>query len=99
MILAVILFSLLLVIIGIGASCYVLWRNNRTCAFQQELLNMASESARKAIYEYRFCEWEKPYSVLDKHTYESMLYSFKPLKLEAWFTEEEIKILKGDSHV
>ncbi len=56
---------------------------------------MASESACKAIDECKFGEWEKPYDVLDKHSYESMLYSTKPLKLEAWFTEQEIKILKG----
>lgn len=31
-----------------------------------------------------------------KQSYEDMLYSFKPLKLESWFTEEEIKILKGN---
>lgn len=27
----------------------------------------------------------------NKYTYEQFLYSFKPLKLEKWFTEEEIK--------
>ena len=94
MILTVVLFSLLLVL-EIGVGCYMLWRNDRTHAFRKELLNMASESARKAIDEYKFGEWEKPYDVLDKHSYESMLYSIKPLKLKYWFTEQEIKILKG----
>lgn len=28
---------------------------------------------------------------MDKYTYEQMLYSFKPLKIESWYTEEEIK--------
>lgn len=28
-----------------------------------------------------------------------LFHSTKPLKLEAWFTEEEIKILKGGSRV
>lgn len=97
MFLTVILFSLLLVsIIGIGVCCYVLWRNDRTLAFREELINMASESASKAIYEHKFGEWKKPYDVLDKHSYESMLYSLKPLKLKYWFTEQEIKILKGE---
>lgn len=27
----------------------------------------------------------------NKYTYNQMLFSFKPLKLEAWFTEEELK--------
>lgn len=27
----------------------------------------------------------------DKHSYDRMLYSLKPLKLKYWFTDEEIK--------
>lgn len=30
----------------------------------------------------------------DKWTFDRMLYSFKPLKLEYWFTEEEIREIK-----
>lgn len=29
----------------------------------------------------------------NKHSYEKLLWSFKPLKLENWYTEEEIKML------
>lgn len=98
MILIFVLFPLLLAfIIGIGVCCYLLWRNYRTYTFKKELLNMASESACKAIDECKFDEWKKSYDVLDKHSYKSMLFSTKPLKLKYWFTEQEIKILKGGS--
>lgn len=30
----------------------------------------------------------------DKHSYNKMLYSFKPLKLEYWYTLEEIELMK-----
>lgn len=30
----------------------------------------------------------------DKYTYEQMLFSFKPLRLESWFTEDELSFLK-----
>lgn len=32
----------------------------------------------------------------NKYTYNQILYSFKPLKFEAWFSEEEVKILNED---
>jgi hypothetical protein len=37
---------------------------------------------------------EKTYSLLDKHSYNEYLCSFKSLKLEKWFTEEELEFMK-----
>lgn len=34
------------------------------------------------------------YNTIDRYSYNKILFSFKPLKLEYWFTEEEIKYLK-----
>lgn len=34
------------------------------------------------------------YQIIDKYSYEQILFSFKPFKLEAWFTLEEIKFIK-----
>ena len=36
---------------------------------------------------------EKYDFIYHKHSYGKMLYSFKPLKLEKWFTKEEIELL------
>lgn len=33
-----------------------------------------------------------------RYSYSKMLFSFKPLKLKYWFTEEEIKELLGDEY-
>lgn len=32
----------------------------------------------------------------EKYTYNQMLFSFKPLKLEAWYTPEEISKIQGE---
>lgn len=37
------------------------------------------------------------YEVLDASSYAKMLHSFKPLKVEYWFTEEELKIMGYES--
>lgn len=34
-------------------------------------------------------------SLTQKHSFNRMIYSFKPLKLKYWYTEEEIKIMMG----
>lgn len=70
---------------------YILNRNNKVAAFRGKLIDMSSEYNKRRINEHDFdykCAYEW---FLNKYTYKRMLYSFKPLKLEAWFTEEEIK--------
>jgi hypothetical protein len=37
--------------------------------------------------------WE----ILDDISYEKMLFSFKPLKMEYWFTDDELKLLGYES--
>ena len=36
---------------------------------------------------------EKVQFLLDKHSYNKYLFSFKPLKLEKWFNEEELEFI------
>lgn len=82
-------------VIGITISMYVLHRNDKVYEFRQGIIDMASKAARRRIDENRD-DYLAPHSLLNKHTYDQMLYSFKPLKLEAWFTEEEVKTLQGE---
>jgi len=35
----------------------------------------------------------KLWDVLDDISYDEMLYSFKPLKIECWFTDDELELL------
>ena len=98
-ILFVILVSIMLTAI------YLLWRNNKVYNFRikiiddcHNVLNNFLDSLKddEELYEryeeYKYLETKKD-EILSKHSYESMLFSLKPLKLERWYTEEEIKFM------
>jgi hypothetical protein len=98
-ILFVILVSVLVVAI------YLLWRNNKVYAFRIEVIDkcynvlsdfLDSIKDDEELYE-RYEEHEqldmKRDEILLKHSYESMLFSLKPLKLERWYTKEEIEFM------
>ncbi len=70
-------------------------RNEEVGRFRQEIIDLLSATAQKRIKAGR-SDWEELYSYLNKYSYDAMLNSFKPLKLESWYTEEEIKIMKGE---
>ena len=74
-------------LLAFASSLYFATRNERVCLFREMLSDMAYEYQMRHIYDSRknafqwFC---------NKHSYGEMLYSFKPLKLEYWFTEIEL---------
>lgn len=82
------------VILIIAATLYIFIRNEKVFVFRMyiiyraygELLRISCEDIDK--YESMHKEWNKIY---DRHSYNKMLFSFKLLKSEHWFTEEEIK--------
>lgn len=92
------IFAGLLVVCGItlALSIYIGDRNNRVKDFKLYVLELVSNAAKRRIDAEKE-DWISVYKLCDKHSYESMLYSRKPLTLEAWFTEDEIKILKGEA--
>lgn len=69
-------------------------RNDAVAEFRKEILRMASEESKRRIHANRE-DYLVPYDIMDRYSYVQMFDSDKPLNLEAWFTEEEIKILKG----
>lgn len=75
---------------GMALGCYRLYRNDKVYKFRYEILDLESERHSEAIRQGLFF---KRLNLLDKYSYDDMLYSFKPLKLENWFTEEEIEYL------
>ena len=66
------------------ASFYVMIRNHRVYKFQDEFVK------RRAEYE----ETDRMIKRITSKSYERMVFSFKPLKLEYWYSEEEIAFIK-----
>lgn len=81
-------FLILWLILCVG----FLIRNNKVFKFRMYLCSLCSEYEYRRIdkdifnSEYTAFEW-----FLNKHSYSKMLFSFYPLKLEYWYTEEKIK--------
>ena len=93
-------------LILIGLCFYVLHRNNKVYHFNVSLGDFLFGEMKRILNTYKddreFHEDEDNYNyikekvqlLLDKHSYNKYLYSFKPLKLEKWFTEEELEFMK-----
>ena len=77
-------FHVALIAIAI-ISIYLDQRNNSVYDFRNKIMSRSSWR--------NYCE---VYKILRRHSYKRMLFSFKPLKLEAWFTIDEIKTIKGE---
>ena len=83
-------------------SVYFLIRNDNVLYFRLNYVRNAYNYLRKTLYcctnEEDLDEYyklrDRVNNAIDRYSYDKMLYSFKPLKLEYWFTEEEIKYLK-----
>ena len=61
---------------------YFFSRNKKVCEFRLYILDLNPNKIRACIKLYK------------KYSYEQMLFSFKPLRLEFWFTEEELKTME-----
>jgi len=93
-------------LILIGLCFYVLHRNNKVYRFNVGLGDFLFGEMKRILNTYKDdCEFhedennynyikEKVQLLLDKHSYNEYLYSFKPLKLEKWFTEEELEFMR-----
>lgn len=73
---------------------YFLIRNYKVFKFRMYIANLIYSRACDKIndgtsYEDASCLW----NMLQDISYDEMLFSFKPLKMECWFTDEELKSL------
>lgn len=84
--------GLMVCIIGMTWNTRQLYRNDSVYNFRQYLLQLISNEAKRRMQEGRN-DWEEPYDILDRYTYDDMLNSFKPLTPEAWLSDEELKML------
>ena len=67
---------------------YLLVRNSKVYKFTLKLIDLAcAYNIRhlQDLYDDNAYEW-----FCDKYSYEKLLFSFKPLSLKYWFTEDEI---------
>ena len=85
---------------------YLMFRNERVGFFRVALNHLLcdflinyleslddDEDFRKHRAEYEYLDKSKDY-MWNKYTYDQMLFSFKPLRLDKWFTDEEIDFLR-----
>ena len=85
---------------------YLLNRNNKVYYFNKSLCKFLLGELERILNTYKDdyefhedkdnynCIKDKINTLLDKYSYNKYLFSFKPLKLEKWFTEEEIEFMK-----
>lgn len=85
---------------------YILYRNNKVYSFSISLNHFLSDELKRILNTYKddneFHEDEdsynyirdKIYFLLEKYSYNEYLFSFKPFKLEKWFTKEELEFMK-----
>ena len=97
---------ILSVLILITVLClYIAIRNNKVYHFNINFGHLLFDELERILNSYKdddeFNEDEENYYnirdqvrfLLDKHSYNRYLFSFKPLKLEKWFTKEELEFI------
>ena len=63
--------------------------------FRDELIDISLDGADRLIAKHEL-DFLRPYRIYESVSYKKMLYSIKPLKIEHWYTEEQIKQMKGE---
>lgn len=86
-----------MVILSIYILClaFCIWlliRNHKTYKFMTGVSRMCYDAISRAL-DKGILDVDEYYEVWNKLSYHKVLFSFKPLKLEYWFTEEEIELL------
>ena len=81
-ILSIIFFISLILFLGFS------FRNQKVFDFRMRILNLETNK-----YLAEKSHKKNPFELYDRYTYGEMFFSFKPLKLEYWFTKEEVKSL------
>ena len=100
------LILVVVLILIVLCSFYILIRNNKVYHFTVSSSNVLYGELKRILDTYKdddefrkdeknyFNLKEKAQILLDKNSYSEYLFSFKPLKLEKWFTEEELEFVE-----
>lgn len=87
-------YVLIVCSIGVIISMYALIRNNKVYKFRCYIADLIYSRACDMIDdEVSYQDTSYLWNMLNNISYEEMLYSFKPLKMECWFTDDELKLL------
>ena len=100
------MITLIVILVAIIVYCiYLMWRNYKVYYFRIEVIDKCYDVLRNFLYslkndkevDERYGEYEqlemKKNEIYSKHSYHSMLFSLKQLKLERWYTKEEIEFM------
>ena len=93
---------LLIVLILVVPCLYILNRNDKVYHFKIILLEELKRILNTYKDDYEFSKdkdnyyiiQEKALFLFNKHSYNKYLFSFKPLKLEKWFTKEDLEFIE-----
>lgn len=100
----IILFIIVIVLFSL--TLFIFLRNDKTLVFTlmyadasfkvvEDFLNSLHDDQELEDRNQEYEELKKMCNqILYKHSYSKILFSFKPFKLESWFTPEEIEFIK-----
>lgn len=100
----IILFIFVIVLLSLVL--FIALRNNKTLRFSlmyadasfkvvEDFLSSLHDDQELADRNQEYEELRKMHNqILYKHSYNKILFSFKPFKLESWFTPEEVEFIK-----
>jgi hypothetical protein len=100
----IILFIIIIVLFSLAL--FIFLRNDKTLLFSlmyadasfeviENFLKSIHDDQELAERNQEYEELKKMHNqILYKHSYSEILFSFKPFKLESWFTPEEVEFIK-----
>lgn len=77
--------------IGLFYTMWMMKRNYKVFILKKKIAELTYEFGMRHIFDEGNQSIEAWDWFCNKYTYEEMLHSRKPLTLEAWYTEEELK--------
>lgn len=90
----IILTILTILTISFLVCVYSLIRNDKVYKFRGYIIDLIYSRASDMINEgASYQDISYLWNMLEDISYDEMLYSFKPLKMEYWFTDDELKLL------
>lgn len=96
----------IIIIVSLLSALFLI-RNTKVCRFRIYVLDMSYNHLQDYFddIDWDSIDWENKYKlhekasslyqqINNKYEYNEMLYSIKPLKLDKWFTEEEVNFIE-----